>query len=140
MILHCRVHCINRRKMVVVDITRFLFCCYCACESLDPALGPFCFRLEIKKLGPLLFLVLKYVRPLDQTNPFYWRHLIYIYTIYVSEKLGLGGNDVHQTVEHKYLSVTDSRMNLKHVPMMRMRNNNKTETGLYCQHQFCFGL
>ena len=29
--------------------------------------------------------------PLDPTNPFYLRHLIYVYTIYVSEKLGLEG-------------------------------------------------
>ena len=52
---------------------------------------------------------------------------MYIYTIYVSEKLGLGGgNDVLQTVDHKYLSVIGSRRTLKHVPMMRMRNNDKT--------------
>ena len=64
---------------------------------------------------------------------------MYIYTIYVSEKLGQGGGDVHQTVEHKYLSVIGSRMTLKHVPMMRMRNNDKTKTSLYRQHQFCVG-
>ena len=66
-----------------------------------------------------------------------------MYTIYVSEKLGLGwggGGNVHQTVKRKYLSVTGSRMTFKHVPTMRMRNNNKTKTGLYRQHQFCFGL
>ena len=33
-----------------------------------------------------------------------------------------------------------SRITLKHVPVMRMRNNNKTKTDLYCKHQFCFGL
>ena len=67
---------------------------------------------------------------------------MYIYTIYFSEKLGLGGNDVHQAVVHKYLSVTGSRRTLKHVPMVRMRNNDKTKTSLhvYSQHQFCFGL
>ena len=37
-----------------------------------------------------ILLVLNYVPPLGPTNPFYWRHLIYVYTIYVSEKLGLG--------------------------------------------------
>ena len=52
---------INRSKMVVVDINRFLFCSYCACASLDPAVRLICFRLEIKKSGPVLFLVLKYV-------------------------------------------------------------------------------
>ena len=84
---------INRSKIVVVDINRFLSCCYYARASLDPALRSFCFRLEIKNFepGPLLFLVLKYVLHLDPTNLLYWRHLIYIYRIYVSEKLGLLG-------------------------------------------------
>ena len=48
---------INRSKMVVVDINRFLFCSYCACASLDPALRSIRFRLEIKKSGPVLLLV-----------------------------------------------------------------------------------
>ena len=37
----------------------------------------------------------KYVPHLDPTNPFYCRHLIYIYTIYVSEKLGAGGRGAY---------------------------------------------
>ena len=74
---------------------------------MDPALRSFCFRLEIKKSGPLLFLVLKYVTPIDPTLE---TPNIYIYTIYVSEKKGLGvggGDNVHQTVKHKCLSVTE---------------------------------
>ena len=73
--------------MFVVDINRFFVRCNCACASLDPALRSFCFRLENKKSGPLLFLVLKYVLRRDPTNPFYC--IIYIYTIFVSEKLCL---------------------------------------------------
>ena len=58
----------------------------------------------------------------------------YIYMIYVSEKLGLGGNDVHQTMEHNNLIVIGGRMTLKHVPMLRMRKSIKNKTGLYRQH------
>ena len=66
---------------------------------------------------------------------------MYLYTIYVSERLGLeGGDDAHQTEQHKYLSVIGSKMTFKQVPMMRMRNNDTTNTSLYRQHQFCFSL
>ena len=43
--------------------------------------------------------------------------------------------DFHQTMEH----VIRSRMTLKRVPMMRMRNNNKFKPKLffYPQHQCC---
>ena len=107
--------------MDVVNINQF-WCC-CACASLEPALRSFCFRSLIKKNGDHYVFSFELCSPLDPTNPFYLRHLIYIYIIYVREKLGLGRNDVHQTVD-KYLSVTGSKMTLKHIPVVLMRNNN----------------
>ena len=66
----------------------------------------FYFRLEIKNGDHYYTFSFELCSPLGPTNPFYWRHLIYVYTIYVSEKLGLGereeggrGNNVHQTME-----------------------------------------
>ena len=46
-----------------------------------------------RTIGPLVSS--EQCSPLEPTNPFYWINLIHIYTLYVSEKLGLGGgNDV----------------------------------------------
>ena len=78
----------------------------------------FYFRLKIKKWGPLLFFSFELCPPPRPNKSFLLETYIYIIQyMFSSEKPGLGvGGTMFTRPWNKYLSVTGSRMSLKHVP------------------------
>ena len=79
----CRIDCVYSNY--------FWFSFYCACASFYHKLMYLYALSEMEKGGAPLFLKLKYVPPLDPANPLYHRLISSIYTIYISGKLGQGG-------------------------------------------------
>ena len=69
----------------------FWFSFYCACTSFNHKLMYLYVLLEMEKGGAPLFLNKSMFPPLDPANPLYHRLILSRYTIYVSGKLGQGG-------------------------------------------------
>ena len=88
---------INRSKMDV-DIIRFFLLLLLRMCIIGPCSKIILFPIGNLKMGNISIFSFEVCPPPPQPKPnksFYWRNLLYIYTIYVSEKLGLSGSDIH---------------------------------------------